>query len=98
MTFDTSHSSRHYQLDSQVGIAEWAKLMPSGGHLIRRWSEHETQTHTVAMFHQLRCLDVLRNDYVSRTPSYLTKHCLNYLRQTVLCIADTHLEYCNEPG
>lgn len=97
MTMDTSHSSRHYQLNSEVGIAEWSMLMPSGGHLVRQWGKNETQAYTLAMLHQLRCLDILRDDYVSRTPSRWRKHCLNYIRQTLLCFADTHLEYFNAP-
>ncbi|EKM49612.1 uncharacterized protein PHACADRAFT_265164 [Phanerochaete carnosa HHB-10118-sp] len=67
--------------------------MPSGEHLIRLQEGEETQTYSLALFHQLRCLDILRDDYVSGKPLPLRKHCLNYIRQSVLCIADTHLEY-----
>lgn len=91
IVFDTSSS--RYQLNTSVGAQEWANLMPSGGHLIRLQESDATQTYSLALFHQLRCLDILREDYASGKPSPLRKHCLNYIRQSVLCIADTHLEY-----
>lgn len=90
MVMDTS---TRYQLNTTVGAEEWAQLMPSGGHLIHLEEDGKTQAYTLALFHQLRCLDILREDYVSGKPSPLRKHCLNYIRQSVLCIADTHLEY-----
>ena len=90
MVLDTS---ARYELNTTVGAEEWAQLMPSGGHLIHLQDDDTTQTYTSALFHQLRCLDILREDYVSRKESPLQKHCLNYIRQSVLCIADNHLEY-----
>ncbi|GJE91774.1 hypothetical protein PsYK624_079250 [Phanerochaete sordida] len=90
MVLDTS---TRYELNTTVGAEEWAHLMPSGGHLIHLQDGDTTQTYTSALFHQLRCLDILREDYVSRRESPLRKHCLNYIRQSVLCIADNHLEY-----
>lgn len=86
-----------YQLDTPDGIAEWASLIPPGGHLMRAWDGTEVQTFTVAMFHQLRCLDIIRNDYVRQRRSPLLKHCVNYLRQSILCLADNHLEHVRTP-
>ncbi|GJE95609.1 hypothetical protein PsYK624_117950 [Phanerochaete sordida] len=91
LVYDTS--STRYQLNTTVGAEEWAGLLPSGGHLVRMKEGDETQLWTVAMLHQLRCLNILREDYVMRKVSPLQSHCLNYIRQSVLCLADTHLEY-----
>lgn len=52
------------------------------------------------MFHQLQCLDIIRKAIVARVngpssqtkPTDLQRHCVNYLRQMVLCRADPHLE------
>ena len=47
------------------------------------------------MLHQLRCLDVLR-DQLTRTKGERdtepTRHCLNYLRQMLLCRGDLYLD------
>ncbi|KAK7452701.1 hypothetical protein VKT23_012103 [Stygiomarasmius scandens] len=53
---------------------------------------------TTTMFHQLRCLDILRsamnNHYhaeaVPPMPE-LAQHCLNYIRQTITCTGDVHI-------
>ena len=50
------------------------------------------------MWHQLRCLDIIRRAYDAHEgltpegPSPVARHCLHYLRQTVLCRSDTRLE------
>ncbi|KIP10242.1 hypothetical protein PHLGIDRAFT_66071 [Phlebiopsis gigantea 11061_1 CR5-6] len=45
--------------------------------------------------HQLRCLDVIR-DQLTRPKVdrdvHLTNHCMNYLRQIIMCHGDTHLD------
>lgn len=48
------------------------------------------------MFHQLHCLDKLRRAVVEEPPSewerWHTQHCLNYIRQMLLCAASNKLE------
>lgn len=41
--------------------SNFAALLPSGGHLIHLGEDRSP--HTVAMFHQLECLGILRNAY-----------------------------------
>ena len=82
----------HYALDTEEGIAEWASLVPPDGGVIKI-PGHENQPLTISLFHQLRCLDVLRGAVVSSLQNRTaadpkTIHCLNYLRQMVLCRAD----------
>ncbi|RPD54580.1 hypothetical protein L226DRAFT_493490 [Lentinus tigrinus ALCF2SS1-7] len=71
---------------------QWQPLFPEGGivHL-----GPQGQPFTVAMMHQLRCLDVVR-DQLTRTKAERdeepTRHCMNYLRQTVQCRGDLHMD------
>jgi hypothetical protein len=80
--------TKHYQLSGQAADAEWAALAPNNGilHL-----GPQRQPYSVSLFHQLRCLDIIRRDIVGVLPpedSKLSRHCLNYMRQMVLCRAD----------
>jgi len=90
----------HFQMDDPYGTAdaEWAALYPGGGiiHL-----GDDKQPYTVSMLHQLRCLDILRKGAIERVnkglahsnkPTDLQHHCVNYLRQMVLCRANTEVE------
>ncbi|KAI0631203.1 hypothetical protein C8Q77DRAFT_1062142 [Trametes polyzona] len=56
------------------------------------------RTFQLAMLHQMHCLDVLRVALVTHgsggsvATAEHAEHCLRYLRQTLLCYADTSLE------
>lgn len=92
----------HYQLErTKESDEEWDRLLPSGGHLVHVQSDDSVspETFTVTLFHQLKCLDVLRKEYICRTERQscsetdaLAQHCLNYLRQSILCNLDSGLE------
>ncbi|KAI0354408.1 hypothetical protein OH77DRAFT_1405001 [Trametes cingulata] len=78
-----------YHLDS---AQQWAPLFPGGGviHL-----GPQRTPHTVSMMHQLRCLDLVR-DQLTRPKSERseepTRHCMNYLRQMLFCRGDLQLD------
>ncbi|KAF4614206.1 hypothetical protein D9613_008020 [Agrocybe pediades] len=88
---------RHFRLDTEDGAAEWGALSPENGviHL-----GPNRRPFTVAMMHQLKCMDVIRYEMVRergpesdyRGPSPLRRHCLNYLRQMITCHGDLELE------
>ncbi|THU89928.1 hypothetical protein K435DRAFT_277542 [Dendrothele bispora CBS 962.96] len=87
--------SVHYEAyHSEVSDVEWGALAPGNG-MIYLGESHEP--FSLSMFHQLRCLNILRDDlssagYMSnRTPSHMGQHCFNYLRQMILCSSDLHL-------
>ncbi|KDR85984.1 hypothetical protein GALMADRAFT_53171 [Galerina marginata CBS 339.88] len=92
MTFD---NPKHFRLEEEDGIAEWAALAPQNGvvHL-----GPSRRPFTVAMIHQLKCLDIIREEMVRdhgidyAGPSVLARHCLNYVRQMVMCHGDLELE------
>jgi hypothetical protein len=91
--------SVHYQLDDTPETEqEWSSLFPGKGLI---YHGKDKRVFTVSMFHQLRCLDTLRDGVVKvykanhtavelATP--LMNHCLNYLRQITLCNADMHFD------
>ncbi|KAJ6602432.1 hypothetical protein DFH09DRAFT_1301464 [Mycena vulgaris] len=85
----------HFQMEAD---AEWDSLSPGDG-LVYLGDDH--QPFTPSMFHQLRCLNIIRtavveldvsgrNDTVQ--PTDLGHHCVNYLRQMVLCRGDLALD------
>ncbi|THU88475.1 hypothetical protein K435DRAFT_679731, partial [Dendrothele bispora CBS 962.96] len=95
----------HYQLDHMDSNHEYAKLLPSGQHLVTVDDDSGvTKNYTVTLFHQMKCLDIIRRTYVkhwrsgrSRTiwsnpDEIFTQHCLNYLHQTILCRPHLGLE------
>ncbi|KAJ8517125.1 hypothetical protein ONZ45_g5660 [Pleurotus djamor] len=89
--------TKHFQMDDDE---EWASLSPSPSNGI---VHIDNEPFTIAMFHELRCLDVIRKGIVDlkdtgntistpATPSPLQRHCINYTRQTVLCRNDVDLD------
>ncbi|KAJ6617498.1 hypothetical protein B0H10DRAFT_1986445 [Mycena sp. CBHHK59/15] len=87
-----------YAINSVDGEAEWAAMTPGNG--IIHLGEHR-QPFSVSMFHQLRCISILRKEMQSmHTASSehnasdwaLTQHCLNYMRQMLFCAADTIMD------
>ncbi|KAJ7746597.1 hypothetical protein B0H16DRAFT_1242183, partial [Mycena metata] len=95
------HDTVRYQLDSDDGAAEWAASFPGNGLL---YLGEQCRPFSISMFHQIRCLDIIRRSFVdvrsrnattSRRDSLngeLTRHCLNYLRQMVFCRSHSYLD------
>jgi hypothetical protein len=96
--------SVHYDLVTHEGIEQWSKLIPDTGYVVRQGSDNQSDApilFTVGLFHELKCLDILRSEYVNRylnssiratKPSSTAKDCLNYLRQVIICNMDMGLE------
>ncbi|KAK3321284.1 hypothetical protein B0T19DRAFT_263126 [Cercophora scortea] len=93
----------------------WANLNPVGRGFVRIDAEGQpvpydgtdgdlAHTKSVAVFHQLHCLDMLRRSLIASAAnpleySYLVpqhshhwSHCFDYLRQTLMCAADVTYE------
>ncbi|KAI0295627.1 hypothetical protein B0F90DRAFT_1749913 [Multifurca ochricompacta] len=92
----SSEESTHYQLDTHQADMEWRELIPENGTIYLGTAEQ--RPFSISMFHQLRCLDLIRTELLSAhktqppsSPSELNRHCFNYLRQMSLCRADTTL-------
>lgn len=92
MQFD---NPKRFRLDSEDGIAEWHALVPGDG--LVYLGPHK-QPYTIGMMHQLKCLDIIREEMVvertngSPPPTALGRHCLNYMRQILMCRGDLELE------
>lgn len=91
MAFD---NPKHYRLDTLDGAAEWSSLVPNDGLI---YLGPYRQPYSISMLHQLRCLDIIRNETIrdpgdTSKPTALARHCLNYLRQMVMCRGDLELE------
>lgn len=86
--------SVHYGLHTPVSDAEWSSLAPDGG-LVYLGDEH--QVFGISMFHELRCLNVIRQGIVQTLDGNVTistqlvQHCFNYIRQMILCRSNTML-------
>ena len=83
-------ATKHYQLSSYNADAEWAwaTLAPNNGSVYLR-PQHRSFNNS--LFHLLRCLGVIRRSIIEALPqeeSKLSRHCLNYMRQMVLCRTD----------
>ncbi|KAI0089629.1 hypothetical protein BDY19DRAFT_889524 [Irpex rosettiformis] len=94
-----SHTVR-YHIDTPAGIKEWDSVVPGDG--IVHLGEHK-QPFTVSVFHQLKCLALLREELVEgwkdpTGPSEMTRHCLNYVKQMIQCHGDTYLEPYAHPN
>ncbi|GJE88768.1 hypothetical protein PsYK624_048530 [Phanerochaete sordida] len=88
-------STVHYTIGNSRGALEWNSTLPSGGAVVHLGPEQ--RPFTVSLFHQLRCLNIIRTsiEAVYADELYdeqMSHHCMNYLRQMVLCRADTRLE------
>jgi hypothetical protein len=93
-------NSVHYDVDTDQGAAEWNATLPSGGVTVHLGASAEP--YTVAMFHELRCLNILREIFreyyaddaedAQLPRAHLANHCMNYLRQMVMCRTDTRLQ------
>jgi len=99
-------NTRRYQLDTEEGGKEWESLVPEDGGIIyqRNPDTGELEAYTISMFHELRCLNVIRLELVrpsrfeSPAPNEpVVTHCLNYVRQMILCRSDLYLESVKAP-
>jgi hypothetical protein len=88
--------SVHYDLGSPRGIAEWKSLFPPHDGAIRLGPD--ARPFGLSMFHELACVDTLRDALVSDDTDMKpferpnVDHCMNYLRQAALCRGDLTLQ------
>ncbi|KAJ7065424.1 hypothetical protein C8F01DRAFT_1125583 [Mycena amicta] len=90
--------SVHYGVRELSAKDEWASNSPAGYGYVRLGSEF--RGFSIAMWHEMHCLHIIRL-VLSRTPEENRnkthtvghmKHCLNYIRQFVMCNPSLHLE------
>ncbi|EED80954.1 predicted protein [Postia placenta Mad-698-R] len=86
----TPENTVHYRIYTADAAAEWESIFPAGGGFLRLGESQRPLG--LAMFHQLHCLARLREAMNTRQSTEHVHHCLNYLRQTILCDANPTLE------
>jgi hypothetical protein len=70
---------------------EWNAIRPAGNGFVFLGEEH--YAFDVSMWHQIHCLNHIRAMFVMGDDgSDHTAHCFHYLRQGILCAADTTIE------
>ncbi|EIM87135.1 uncharacterized protein STEHIDRAFT_96132 [Stereum hirsutum FP-91666 SS1] len=102
----TLENSRHYTLSSPTSDADFQSIYPSSSLGFVRLGPKK-RFFGLSMYHQIHCLDALRLAIQGKNPhgehnlgssgkehwkEDHSDHCLNYLRQTILCNADLTLE------
>ncbi len=110
------YQTSHYLLETEDGDEEWSRVLPPGpaGHLVhlRDADDSSIRPYTVTLFHQLKCLDIIRRQYVlllkrqsepreddatiAVTP--LAKHCIEYVRQALQCRPNLWMESTKDAG
>ncbi|VDC03520.1 unnamed protein product [Peniophora sp. CBMAI 1063] len=85
--------SEHYGISHPDAREEWATTTATGFGYVRLGPDR--RAFALSMFHQLHCLRLLRagldGDYRPQIQGHF-RHCLNYLRQMILCQPDLTLE------
>ncbi|KAJ7028061.1 hypothetical protein C8F04DRAFT_1399116 [Mycena alexandri] len=85
-----------YPLNGSGADLKWESMLPKGGGIV--YVGQNKEPYMLSLYHQLKCLDVLRHFHIAtvegRASAFdgLAHHCLNYLRQMVLCRSDLRLE------
>lgn len=95
--FITPSDVRHYGIAEPEADDEWNALTPNNGII---YLGAEKRPFSLSMFHQIRCLDIIRKsirDRASKSSSELDNHCLNYLRQMLLCSGGTEIDLVSGP-
>ncbi|KAK8069873.1 hypothetical protein PG994_006489 [Apiospora phragmitis] len=81
----------HYGMEGISATAEWNTIHPPGKGFAFLREEHFA--FGVSMWHQMHCLNHIRTVMVNGDDGLdHTSHCFHYLRQGILCVADTTLE------
>ncbi|TFK53106.1 hypothetical protein OE88DRAFT_1627143 [Heliocybe sulcata] len=84
----------HYQITSSDSPTEWGSLFPPGEGFVHMGAQD--RPFCISMFHQLHCLNNLKKavvaDQLSPGQSRHLDHCINYLRESVLCHPSLRLE------
>ncbi|OJA11477.1 hypothetical protein AZE42_09965 [Rhizopogon vesiculosus] len=87
----TFNSSEHYGTSDFHAWSEWSSLdhFPHGHGFVRLGPNG--RIFGISMFHQIHCLQMIRSALING-PNGHSGHCLNFLRQAILCNSDITLD------
>ncbi|KAI1783236.1 hypothetical protein LXA43DRAFT_903912 [Ganoderma leucocontextum] len=80
----------HYAITGPDADAEWQSAFPPGGGFVCLGPER--RPFGLALYHQMHCLDRIRRGIGKNGYNPHVHHCINYLRQAILCEGDTTIE------
>ncbi|KAL5486152.1 hypothetical protein ACEPAI_7196 [Sanghuangporus weigelae] len=89
-----TNNTADFPIHGPQASAAWSSVYPNGFGFVRLGPERRILC--VSMFHQLHCIEKMRraldspDDPVATIPHL--QHCMNYIRQMVMCGADLTLE------
>lgn len=86
----TPEDTVHYQIFGDDAESEWDSIFPDGGGFLLLGPAR--REFGLSLFHQMHCLVRIRGAIRARKPSIHAHHCLNYLRQAIICEADSTIE------
>ncbi|EGN98534.1 hypothetical protein SERLA73DRAFT_183584 [Serpula lacrymans var. lacrymans S7.3] len=91
MTFENTD---RYGTAGTMSWYDWHSLdhFPKGHGFVRLGPDG--RIFGVSMFHQIHCLDMIRESFIKGVNSH-SGHCLNFLRQAILCNSDITLDPIN---
>ncbi|KAL6305327.1 hypothetical protein BKA93DRAFT_779336 [Sparassis latifolia] len=94
----TVENSETYGLSDFQAWVDWRTLdaFPHSNGFVKLGPEG--QTFGIAMFHQMHCLQKIREAITQGDAGMHVRHCLNLLRQAILCASDTTLDPMNKPN
>lgn len=90
-----TEESVHFRTNSTSAKLEWDADVPVGTGAMRLGPRH--RPFSLSMFHQLHCLGAFHTSIsgaegADQLTDAHNKHCLDYMRQVILCDADVTLE------
>lgn len=86
----TPEDTVHFSVSKKVGKLEWEAAIPKGGGFLRLGPKK--RLFGLSMYHQMHCLVSIQEAIRGNTPDEHAHHCLNYMRQMILCDANPTLE------
>lgn len=79
----------HYGIAGPDADKEWLSVFPPGQGFVQLGTNG--RRFGIALYHQMHCLDIIRRA-IGKEYNRHVHHCFNYLRQSVLCEADSTIE------
>ncbi|KZT21625.1 hypothetical protein NEOLEDRAFT_1139244 [Neolentinus lepideus HHB14362 ss-1] len=90
-------NTTHYGISSEEDEHDWASIFPDGNGFVRLGPNK--RLFALSVYHEMHCMQSIRRAILQEGyGSGHVQHCLNYLRQMILCRADVQLEPVMEDG
>ncbi|EPQ56285.1 hypothetical protein GLOTRDRAFT_39785, partial [Gloeophyllum trabeum ATCC 11539] len=96
-TWTLHENTTHFGISSEEDEHDWASVFPDGNGFVRLGPSK--RLFALSAFHEMHCMQSVRRALVQEGHGDgHVQHCLNYLRQMILCHANIQLEPVREDG